>query len=54
MFRWPALFLTIAVVAALFGFGGVAEVAGWLAQCLLLVYVATAAVAGLICLSRRP
>jgi uncharacterized membrane protein YtjA (UPF0391 family) len=39
MLRWAILFLIIALVAAVFGFGGIAGDAMWIARILALVFV---------------
>ena len=40
MLRWAAIFFVISIVAALFGFGGIAEVAADIAKVLLFIFVA--------------
>lgn len=39
MLRWAVVFLVIALVAAVFGFGGIAGEAAWIAKVLVLVFV---------------
>lgn len=39
MLRWAAVFLVIAIVAAVFGFGGIAAAATWIAKILFFVFV---------------
>jgi uncharacterized membrane protein YtjA (UPF0391 family) len=39
MLRWAIIFLIIAVIAALFGFGGLAGDAVWIAKVLCLVFL---------------
>ena len=38
MLRWALLFFVIAIVAAIFGFGGIAGDAAWIAKILLIVF----------------
>jgi uncharacterized membrane protein YtjA (UPF0391 family) len=44
MARWAILFFIIALVAALFGFGGIAGEAAWIGQVLLVVFLILAIV----------
>lgn len=44
MVRWAILFFIIALVAALFGFGGIAGDAAWIGQILLVVFLILAVV----------
>lgn len=44
MARWAILFFVIALVAALFGFGGIAGDAAWIGQILLFVFLVLAVV----------
>ena len=44
MVRWAILFFIIALVAALFGFGGIAGDAAWIGQVLLVVFLILAVV----------
>jgi uncharacterized membrane protein YtjA (UPF0391 family) len=39
MLKWSAIFLVIAIVAAIFGFGGIAEGASSIAQILFTVFL---------------
>ncbi len=39
MFRWAILFFVIALIAALFGFGGIAGDAAWIGKLLLVVFL---------------
>lgn len=39
MLRWAILFLIVAIVAGVFGFGGIAGEAAWIAKVLLFVFV---------------
>jgi uncharacterized membrane protein YtjA (UPF0391 family) len=39
MLRWAAIFFIIAIVAAVFGFGGIAEGAATIAQVLFFVFI---------------
>jgi uncharacterized membrane protein YtjA (UPF0391 family) len=40
MLRWAAIFLVIAIIAAIFGFGGVAGTAVGIAKVLFFVFIA--------------
>lgn len=40
MLRWAAIFLIIAIIAALFGFGGIAGAAAGIAQTLFFIFIA--------------
>jgi uncharacterized membrane protein YtjA (UPF0391 family) len=44
MLRWAAIFLVVAIVAAVFGFGGLAGDAAWMAKVLLVVALVIAIV----------
>ena len=44
MLRYAIIFLVIAIIAAVFGFGGIAGDAAWIAQVLLVVFVILAIV----------
>jgi uncharacterized membrane protein YtjA (UPF0391 family) len=44
MARWAIIFFVIAIVAALFGFGGIAGDAAWIGQILLFVFLVLAVV----------
>ena len=39
MLRYAIIFLVIAIIAAVFGFGGIAGSSAWIAQILLVVFV---------------
>ena len=39
MLRWALVFLLVAIVAAVFGFGGIAGEAAWIAKVLLFVFL---------------
>jgi len=39
MLRWAILFLIVALVAAVFGFGGIAADAAWIAKILFVVFL---------------
>jgi uncharacterized membrane protein YtjA (UPF0391 family) len=39
MLRWAVIFLIIAIVAAVLGFGGIAGEAAWIAKILLFVFL---------------
>lgn len=54
MLHYAVVFLVIALIAALLGFGGVAADAAGLAKLLFYVFAGLAAVAFLIGLKRRP
>jgi uncharacterized membrane protein YtjA (UPF0391 family) len=44
MVRWAILFFVVALIAALFGFGGLAGDAAWIGQILLFVFLILAVV----------
>ena len=44
MVRWAILFFIIALIAALFGFGGIAGDAAWIGKVLLVVFLILAVV----------
>jgi uncharacterized membrane protein YtjA (UPF0391 family) len=44
MARWAIIFFVIALVAAIFGFGGIAGEAAWIGQILLFVFLVLAVV----------
>lgn len=44
MLRWALIFLVVALVAAVFGFGGVAGEAAWIGKLLLVVFLVLAVV----------
>lgn len=52
MLRWAILFFVVALVAALFGFGGLAGDAAWIGKILLVVFLILAVVSMVI--GRRP
>jgi uncharacterized membrane protein YtjA (UPF0391 family) len=39
MLRWALIFFVIAIVAAIFGFGGISGEAAWIGKLLLVVFV---------------
>ncbi len=44
MLRWAILFFIVAIIAAVFGFGGVAGEAAWIGKILLVVFLILAVV----------
>ena len=48
MLRWAAIFLVIAIIAALFGFGGIAGAAASIAKTLFFIFIAICVVLFLI------
>ena len=44
MARWAIIFFIVALVAAVFGFGGIAGEAAWIGQVLLFVFIVLAVV----------
>ena len=44
MARWAILFFVVALIAALFGYGGIAGDAAWIGQILLFVFLILAVV----------
>jgi uncharacterized membrane protein YtjA (UPF0391 family) len=52
MFRWAVIFLIIAIVAAVFGFGGLAGTAAWMAKVLFVIGLALFLV--FLMMGRRP
>jgi uncharacterized membrane protein YtjA (UPF0391 family) len=44
MVRWAILFFIVALIAAAFGFGGVAGEAAWIGKVLLVVFLILAAI----------
>jgi uncharacterized membrane protein YtjA (UPF0391 family) len=48
MLYYAVVFLVIAIVAAIFGFGGIAGESAWIAKILLLVFVVLAIVSALV------
>ena len=53
MLKWAAIFLVIAIIAAVFGFGGVAAGATEIAKILFFIFLAIFAVALVMGLVRR-
>lgn len=39
MLRWALIFLVVAIIAAVFGFGGIADDAAWIAKILFVVFL---------------
>lgn len=54
MLRWAAIFFIIAIVAAVFGFGGIASGATEIAKILFYVFVAVFLVSLLFGIAKRP
>jgi uncharacterized membrane protein YtjA (UPF0391 family) len=54
MLHYAVVFLVIALIAALFGFGGIAAGAMSIAKLLFFVFLVMAVVAFIVSLSRRP
>jgi uncharacterized membrane protein YtjA (UPF0391 family) len=54
MLYWAAVFLVIALVAALFGFGGIAAGASSIAQWIFFLFIVIAVVSFIVGLVRRP
>ncbi len=44
MLRWALIFFVVAIVAAVFGFGGIAGDAAWVGKVLLVVFIILAIV----------
>ncbi|HEY3788477.1 MAG TPA: DUF1328 domain-containing protein [Urbifossiella sp.] len=44
MLRWAIIFFVIAIIAAIFGYGGIAGESSWIAQVLLFVFLVLAVV----------
>ena len=44
MLRWALVFFVVAILAAVFGFGGIAGESAWIAKILLIVFVILAVV----------
>ena len=44
MLRWALIFFVVAIVAAVFGFGGIAGDAAWIGRILLFVFLVLAVV----------
>jgi uncharacterized membrane protein YtjA (UPF0391 family) len=54
MLRWAVIFLIIALVAALFGFGGIATASADIAQILFFIFLAVFLLTLIVGLVRRP
>ena len=52
MLYWSIMFLVIAMVAALFGFGGIAASAAGIAKILFFVFLVAFAISGVLSLAR--
>lgn len=52
MLYWSVMFLVIALVAALFGFGGIAASAAGIAKILFFVFLVAFAISGVLSLAR--
>ena len=52
MLSWALVFLIVALIAAAFGFSGIAGTAAWIAQALFVVFLIACVVAFLV--GRRP
>jgi uncharacterized membrane protein YtjA (UPF0391 family) len=44
MLRWALIFFIVAIIAAVFGFGGIAGDAAWIGKILLIVFIILAIV----------
>lgn len=44
MLKWALVFLVVAIVAAVLGFGGIASTSSWVAQTLLVIFLVLAAI----------
>jgi uncharacterized membrane protein YtjA (UPF0391 family) len=44
MLSWAILFFVIAIIAAIFGFGGIAGTSAWIGQVLLVVFLILAVI----------
>lgn len=53
MLYWSIMFLVIAMVAALFGFGGIAASAAGIAKILFFVFLVAFAISGVLSLARK-
>jgi uncharacterized membrane protein YtjA (UPF0391 family) len=53
MLYWAAVFFVIAIIAAVFGFGGIAAGASTIAQWLFLLFIVVAVVSLIVGLTRR-
>jgi uncharacterized membrane protein YtjA (UPF0391 family) len=57
MLRWAVIFLIVAIVAAIFGFTGIAESAAAMSQILFFVFIvlfAFALIAGILLMKKKP
>jgi len=54
MLRWAVVFLIISLVAALFGFGGIASASAGFAQILFFVFLAVFLLTLIVGLARKP
>jgi uncharacterized membrane protein YtjA (UPF0391 family) len=54
MLNWALTFLIVALIAAVFGFGGIAADAAWIAQVLFVVFLVLFLVSALTGAVRRP
>lgn len=52
MLRWAVIFLVVALIAAVFGFGGIAADAAWIAKILFFLFVILFVV--MLILGRKP
>ena len=52
MLRWAVIFLVVAIIAAIFGFGGIAGEATGIAKILFFVFLVAFAVSGILHLAR--
>lgn len=53
MLRWALIFLVIAILAAVFGFGGIAGEAAWIAKVLLFLFLILAVISFVLGRKRR-
>ena len=53
MLRWAVIFLIVAIVAAVFGFGGIAAEATWIAKILFFIFLVAFVVSLLMGVFRR-
>lgn len=51
MLGWAFMFLLLSLIAALFGFGGIAAGAAWIAQVLFFAFLVMAVIIGILHLS---
>jgi len=54
MLRWAAIFFVLALLAAVFGFGGLAGTFSWAAQVLFVAFVLLLVVSGVASAVRQP